>query len=125
MDAASAYASLNAGDRQTINRNIEHWALPSDQPKTWLHGFPNDRICKKCFVFRLGDHRLYGFLCNPLPKSDGRFQLCVLLIHSDKHQWETEPSIKRKIEQWRTHPAVKDAIAYVYKDSGGNKTWTN
>ena len=126
MDAASAYAGFGVNERQTMNRRIEHWALPNDKPKKWFHGFPNDRICKECFVFKLGDHRLYGFLCNPLPKSDSRFRLCVLVIYAEKHQWETEPAIKRKIEQWRTHAAVKDAIAYTYKDDPeGGKTWTN
>jgi hypothetical protein len=125
MNAAGAYASFGVTEQWDINRRMEQWALPSDTPERWFHGFPTDRICKECFVFKLDDHRLYGFLCNPLPKSDGRFRLCVLIIHATKHKWKTEPLIKRKIEQWRVHSAVKQAIAYTYDDDPkGGKQWT-
>jgi hypothetical protein len=116
MDAAQEYANLDTNDKYTMDRRIEHWALPMDGPKAWFHGWPNDKKFHECFVFKLNEHRLYGFLCNPLPKSIPRFRLCVLLIYAAKHQWNSERTILKHVEQWRTNSAAKQAIAYVYPD---------
>jgi hypothetical protein len=116
MDAAGNYAGFGTNDKSTMNRRIEHWALPKDGPKAWFHGWPNDKKYRECFVFKLNEHRLYGFLCNPLPNSNPRFQLCTLIIYTAKYERKTERTILKKVEQWRTSSAVREAIAYVYPD---------
>src|ERR1035441_9521537 len=116
LDAWSEYDNFVSKTKAAMSRRMERWALPSDTPTKWFHGFPNDRKHDQCFVFKFGEHRLYGFLCNPQPRSNPRFRLCVLTIYRAKHEWETDDSVLPQVEQWRTNPASREAVAHIYPE---------
>lgn len=120
LDAGDSFRALTEKEDMTMRARMDRWIDGLNGPAKYFHGFQD---YKELHVFRLGDDRFYGFLCNPMPKSDGRFLLCALCIYDAKHKWETEDTIKKRIEQWRTNQAAIQAIAMVYPDidTGGTK----
>jgi hypothetical protein len=62
-----------------------------------------------CFVFKCGNNRFYGFLCNAKERNP-RYQICVLVIHSVKKDHETyEPDLKH-VEEIRMILAVQKVV---------------
>jgi len=126
LNAARAYESLAVTAKRQINKHIERWTAGHDQPKTWFHGFPSLPEYKECFVFKYREHRFYGFLCNPRPKSAPRFRLCVLTTHDEKYEWETDEAILPRVAMWRSNLASRAAIGYLFAEfQPEGKQWTN
>jgi len=90
--------------------------------KRWYHGWAQSQYngnYTNCFVFKCQEkrleHRFYGFLCNPKP-SDRRYQVCVLIRHAFKKEWETDETDFKIIEEIGTTPAVQKAIDDYFKE---------
>src|SRR5271154_5666126 len=100
LNAASTFDSMNdatgkrSKQQRTVLARFDFW-INGGVKDNWFHGWPNDRKYANCFTFKWSyrnvNQRLYGYLCNPLRKTNPRFQLCVLHSHCEKMQWNTEP----------------------------------
>lgn len=72
-----------------------------------------------CFVFKWPNDRLYGFLCHPNNRNL-RYQLCVLVLHDNKKENETDETNLRKVENVRKDSLVQKATMkpFEYKSRG-------
>jgi hypothetical protein len=100
LDAENVYAAMQPAtamartkQRKELLTRFDFW-INGGHKNNWFHGWPNDTDCKACFTFkwknRNVDQRFYGFLCNPLPMTNPRFQLCLLHSHAQKFEWNTD-----------------------------------
>ncbi len=96
LDASKTFNSLEQKQERALRGRFDLWIDGRAPRDNYFHGWPNNPKYKECFVFkwkhRNQNHRLYGFLYHPQPKTRPRFQLCVLLSHATKNSWETDPS---------------------------------
>ena len=117
-------------EKQSVKRERElrtrfdYW-LDDKVHDKWFHGWPNNKKYKNCFVFkwkhRRLQHRIYGFLCNP-KMDDPRYQLCVLVSHAKKNEWETNPPDLDRIVEISNEKSVKLAIKKLFpKKQRGKK----
>jgi hypothetical protein len=100
LNAESQFNAMNQANKprssqqRTVLSRMDYW-INGGRNDRWFHGWPNNPTYAGCIVFKWNfrnvDQRLYGFVCNPMPKSNPRFQLCVLHSHGEKVQWNTEP----------------------------------
>jgi hypothetical protein len=100
LNAESRFSAMNepgkprSNEQRTVLSRMDYW-INGGHNDGWFHGWPNHPEYSRCFTFKWNyrniDQRFYGFVCNPLPKSNPRFQLCVLHSHGEKVQWNTEP----------------------------------
>lgn len=114
--AAAVFDSMRSADgkrsnqQRTLLARFDFWIANGAQDN-WFHGWPNDATYANCFTFkwkhRNVDQRFYGFVCNPMPKTNPRFQLCVLHSHAPKSQQHTESRyldlavrLSKTIEVW-------------------------
>lgn len=96
---------------RTLRTRFDAW-IDGQNNKKWYHGWTQSEFqgrYTKCFVFKYYKNRFYGFLCNP-KKSNTRYQVCVLISHALKKEWETDEADLRDVEAMRTTSAVKEAI---------------
>jgi hypothetical protein len=117
LDITTGIAALKENQRRDLLSRVQRWLDGFDGPKNWFHNFPNDQICPACFVFKVGNHRFYGYLYHPLPKTDSGLQLCVLCSHAIKHEWETDPAEKSLVSRWYQSSEAKAALAAEFKDT--------
>ena len=89
LDARKIFDGLSSAGKEDMRNRIDHWLQGGIHDK-YHHGFPNDAAHDQCYVFKHQSLRIYGFLCNPKPKTDPGFRLCVLTQAALKHQWKTE-----------------------------------
>lgn len=116
--------SINA--QRDLKSHMDYWIAGSNGPAKWFHGFTSQEKYKECFVFKHKKDRFYGFLCNPQPKTNPRFRLCVLVIHAKKKEWETDYSELDRVNQWRASTAARMAIATIYPEyAERGVAWTN
>jgi hypothetical protein len=133
VNVTEVYERLPEVISDTFKRRFENWiaALPGNAvPHHQYHGWDKtdfDGQYIECFVFKAQEHRLYGFLCRPKIPLDKQYELCVLVLHDDKHVHKTwEPNLKRS-EKMRTNVEVIKAIEVEYpkrtqeKAQGGKK----
>jgi hypothetical protein len=99
-----------------IRASMDIWTQNINTPAKRFHGF--DGKYDDCFVFKhvAKKHRFYGFLCNPEPKTNPGFRLCVLTTYARKKEWETDYAELDRVHQWRNAPATKTAISYVFPE---------
>jgi hypothetical protein len=120
LDASTVFDSLDEKLKNSVRVSMELWVDNANQPSTRLHGFPNDKDYWMCFVFKAKEkrqhHRFYGYLYNPLPVLNPRFQLCVLCIHAMKKEKETDRSELSRVRTWYSSDAAKQAIRVVFPD---------
>ena len=131
VDAVPIWAALDAKKQRELRDRFDTWIAGVQHNKLWFHGFTQDGY-RECFVFKwrkgkgMG-HRLYGFLINPMPTVNARFQVCVLTNHAEKPraQWETDLSELDIANALRVNMRVRAAVAMEFPDSRpGGKTWT-
>lgn len=122
LNARSIFDGLRENQKRIVRTRIDHW-IDGGKHDRYFHGWPNRARYKGCFVFKWKKgrvrHRLYGFLCHPIPHSNRAFQLCVLVNHAAKTQEETDFSILDRIERLHHNPQVIGAIAKTYWEYGG------
>jgi hypothetical protein len=116
LDTTSGIGSLAGNQRRDLLSRAQHWLDGANSPKRWFHNFPDDPVCPACFVFRVGDHRFYGYLCHPLPKTNPALQVCVLCSHAIKHEWETDPAEKTLVKRWSLSNQARAALAEEFDD---------
>jgi hypothetical protein len=108
-----------------LNSRFGHW-LARAVFKKYFHGFGGKYSA--CFVFKWEQrhipHRLYGFLCHPMPQSFPAFELCVLTCFATKGD-DTNYTILDRINRLLVDMAVKEAIAQTYPEFRGRQQWTN
>lgn len=122
ITAKSVFDGLGNNSEKTLLSRFDAWVdwLKNDK---WYHGWTQSQFegrFTNCFVFKYKENRLeqrfYGFLCNP-KSSDRGFQLCVLIRHASKNQWETDENDLRIVEEIRTRPAVQKIIYNHFKEN--------
>ena len=129
LDAAAVFAGLSDKREMELRTRFDYW-IDGGIQDNYFHGWPNNPKYRKCFVFKWRhkrqNHRFYGFLCNPTPKSNRRFQLCVLCSDATKRDWNTDPNELKAVEELRLVPAVRGAIEMVFPDTeAGVTSWLN
>lgn len=129
LDAREVFDALDGNTRRIVNTRIDYWLQGSvgSVYKKYFHGWPDKPEYKLCFVFKWDEkrnhHRLYGFLCNPKPKTDRSFRLCVLVLHAVKNDWETDLTELDRVNAVRQSPDASKAIARIYPEYRGEYTW--
>ena len=125
LDAVKILGEQSEKVQEEIYNRIDHW-LSGQVHAKYHHGFPNDRKHDQCYVFKHQSLRLYGFQCNPKPKTDKGFRLCVLTEAVFKNQWNTETTILDRAMQMLSDLRAIEAIAVVYPEYGEvNAPWKN
>lgn len=122
VTAKSVFDSLNVNSERILLAWFDAWVDGLKNDKRY-HGWTQSQFSGRytnCFVFKYREKRLeqrfYGFLCNPKNKpSDRGFQLCVLIVHASKNQWETDENDLRIVERIRMTPGVQKAINDYFK----------
>jgi hypothetical protein len=129
MDAGAVFDGLEGVARQAVRTRIDYW-LEGNAHDKYFHGFPNQTTYKHCFTVKWHEkrqeQRLYGFLCNAKPGSDGRFQLCVLIYYTPKNEMGTDYTILDRVNELRLNSAARAAITMEYPEyAGGISRWRN
>lgn len=130
LDASAVFYALPPKANQMVRTRFDYW-LNGGIHDEYFHGWPNDSTYKTCFSFRWKvkreHNRLYGYICHPKPRTDRGFELCVLVYHATKHQWETDILILNNIYHLQQSPSARMAIAQVYPEymNGGRNKWKN
>lgn len=117
--AAQVFDGLADKWKVRLQTSFDWWTEGNHHDK-WFHGWPNDEDYKECQTFKWKDagtyHRLYGFLANPKPQFDPRFQACVLVGYDWKNNDTTDFTILKKINRLRTTPEVIRAVQAIFPD---------
>ena len=94
--------------------SMERWTSGNEGPQSRCHRFDGTAY----FVFKdvPRQHRFYGFLYHPLPKTNPRFLLCVLTTYAKKKEDNTNPADLRRVQDWMNAIATKAAIKVLYPD---------
>src|SRR6266851_696319 len=99
FDAKATFGGLSQKSERLLRSRFGYWLEGGPPNDRWFHGW-NDAKYKHCFVFKWDEkrvhHRIYGFLCNPIIEMP-RFQVCVLIFHDAKTEWETDYSILDRV----------------------------
>lgn len=130
LNAGATFDDLSHKAEMILRTRFDWWTAGNNGPGKWFHGFPNQPDNKECFVFKWKEgrrgHRMYGFLCNPWPRSAPWFQLCVLNIYATKNETETDKAELVRVNQWRTSLGARDAIGQAYPEYRKERTqWGN
>jgi len=119
LDALGAFNVLKVKYRRELLDRFDYWIGGGVQDR-YFHGWPNVPEYKDCFVFKWKEnrncHRLYGFLYHPQKRTRPRFQLCVLISHAVKKEWETDPQELIGAKQLRNELEVIRAIRERFPD---------
>jgi len=116
LTAGAAFDGFGTADERAMRSNMEVWVAGNNGPTTKFHGFPNDADHPHGFVLKHREHRLYGFLCHPRPKSSPSFQLCVLCIYAEKWGRYTDKAELDRVEEWLLISATVQAIGRLYPE---------
>lgn len=111
INAKRIFDALNDNPKRDMRGRFDHW-LGGGVCDKYFHGWPNDKDRKECFVFKR--QRFYGFLSNPKPLSDPRFQICVLVSYARKNIEHTDPSELNAINALRIELKVIEAVKKAY-----------
>ena len=127
VDALRVFERLGPNRKREILTRFDHW-IDGNAWDKYYHGWPNHPEYKHCFVFKWKEnrqnHRFYGFLFNPCPVSNPAFQICVLVSHATKNEWETETGELDGANSLRLDRRVAAAINIAFPDSKeGDRKW--
>ena len=119
VDAVATFKALSQDREREVRSRFDTWIEGAQHNKRWFHGF-DTKDYRDCMVFkwkhRNKGQRLYGFVSNPLPRTNRGFQLCVLTNHGEKVQWETDPAELNKARDLRGDPLVCAVIKMRFPD---------
>ena len=116
VNAAVAFDELYDKDKRNLRTRFDHW-LGGGVHKKYFHGWDKSEYQGRyvnCFVFKLtvkrSETRFYGYLCHPNLKAP-RFEVCLLILHTCKDQWETKEADLKFVKEIGEDPRVKKALA--------------
>lgn len=119
LNAARIFNALGPKQMRGVLDRFDLW-IDGGVRDNYFHGWPNIPEYKHCFVFKWKhknqNQRLYGFLYHPQPKTRPRFQLCVLITHATKKDWETDPRELDGANEVRINLQVIAAIKVVFPE---------
>ena len=129
IDAMSVFDGLKKERERELRERLDYWIDGGTHDK-YFHGWPNNPVYKQCFVFKWKEnrmcHRMYGFLIHPTPNLDASFQVCVLVSHASKAQWDTDIRELDGSKALSKDPLVIAAVAEEFPDSTKDrKKWLN
>jgi len=128
LDAGSVFERMTGNAERKVRSRIDYWLQGGVHDK-YFHGWPNLPLYRHCFEFRWDErrqaHRFYGFLCHPIPLSNPRFELCVLVFHEVKNEYKTDFAVLDRVNQYRNMAATTEAIARTYPEyrKEGTEEW--
>ena len=117
INGRRVYEDLKENKQRLVRNRFDYW-LGGGIHDQYFHGW-SDPEYKDCFVFKWKDRkhqRLYGFLVNPRPRTDPRFQLCVLISHAQKTTQKTDPSELNGAKRRRQEPVVINVVKRAYPE---------
>src|SRR5579863_9412955 len=116
LDAHDVFENLDEIPKRLLLSRFDYW-IDGGINDRYFHGW-SDPNYRNCFVFKWKhenqNHRMYGFLCHSKPNENPRFQLCVLISHARKTQWETDPQELNGARNLHESAAVREAIARAF-----------
>jgi hypothetical protein len=119
LNAKQEFDSLKPNKDRDVHKRFDHW-LGGARHDKWFHSWPNDSEVKECFCFRWdeknGHHRFYGYICNPQPRTNPPFQVCVLTFHDVKNDESTNRNLLLRSMKLRSDIMVRMAINFVFPD---------
>jgi hypothetical protein len=118
ITAKAIFEKLNEKKKQMLFSRFEYWIDGGIHDK-YFHGWNEDDY-RDCFVFKLNNLRLFGFLCNP-KKDEPSFQLCVLCSHSLKDGWEADKSEKDRMNELKKDEKILVALKNIKKNCSENE----
>ena len=113
VDIHEAFKKLSVNEKKYFNTSFDYWIGGMDSKIDRYHGWNKNEFggrYQECFVFKNPPHRLYGFLCHPKTPEDGRFLMCVLILHAEKRKWKTDETELKRAETMRTNTEVQGAL---------------
>lgn len=118
ITAKKVFTGLKANSQRNLRNRFDHW-LGGGICDKYFHGWREPEY-KDCFVFKLQDLRLFGFLCNPR-ENEPEFRLCVLASHSTKEGWEADKSEKDRMNILKNNEKVIKALKNIKEDCSKEK----
>ena len=120
--AKSAFDLLNEEVERALRTRFDAW-VDGLTNKKWYHGWNQSEFrgkYTKCFVFKCKEkrsfHRFYGFLSNPR-SSDPSYQVCILVNHAFKSEWETDEADLKDVEEIRMSYLVQKIIDNYFRET--------
>ena len=129
INAMLIFEGMDQDTKRMVMSRFDYW-IDGGVNDRWFHGWPNNPKHKDCFVFKWNKgrlhHRFYGFLFHPMPKTNARFQVCILCSYATKNSQNTDPSELEGARVLRLEQKVAAAIAFAYSErEEGAKQWPN
>jgi hypothetical protein len=118
ITAKSAFESLDPDARRTLRNRFDYW-LDGGKHDRYFHGW-TEQDYRDCFVFKLQNLRLFGFLCNPR-KDEPSFRLCVLCSYSIKDEWEADKAEKDRMNELKKDEKILEALKDIKEDCSEKK----
>jgi len=118
LNARRVYDKLKNKKRQMVRNRFDYW-LDFGICDKYFHGWSNPQY-RECFVFKWKDRahqRLYGFLINPMPRTNPGFQVCVLYSHAQKNTENTDSSELNEANILRQDQRVINAVKKEHPES--------
>jgi hypothetical protein len=121
VTARERFTRLTKNERRWLETSFDWW-IDWVINKKRFHGWDRSEFGGKytnCFVFKLDEHRFYGFLCHPKSGSpkpeDNKYYFCVLVTYAAKHEWNTEERFLRDCEAMHLDVSVQLAARMVFR----------
>jgi hypothetical protein len=127
LDAGAVFDGLAGATELKVRSRMDYWLQGNIYDK-YFHGWKGLPEYKDCFEFKWEERhkpqRFYGFLCHPVPISNPRFELCVLIFYGVKDD-DTDFGVLDNVNRLRKHPETTNAICQTYPEYGwrGKKEW--
>ncbi len=120
VNARDVFGGLAEKREWELRSRFDYW-IDGGTNNRWFHGWDAPKY-RLCFVFKWKDRkpqRIYGFLCHPTPNRQPRFELCVLVLHAQKTERETDTAELDRVNALRVDSDVLVAIGKAYPDTPG------
>lgn len=118
MNAGIVFDGLTGSTERKVRTRMDYWLQGNIYDK-YFHGWRNLPEYKYCFEFKWEERhkpqRLQGFLCHPIPISNPRFELCVLIFHVRKDD-ATNFGILDDVNRLRQQLDTTEAIGSTYPE---------
>jgi hypothetical protein len=126
INAKEAFDGLSEKRQLEMRNKFDYWKRGGHND-LYFHGF-NEIGYRECFVFKRKQagtyYRFYGFLIHPLPLSDARYRLCILVSHAHKNQANTDPNELNFVNVMRVRVDVITAVKKEFPEKPGGSNAT-